>query len=120
MIAVGAGKGASFARLPEASDLKIAGQVFGVETVRIAEKRGEDLGCTVKFPVAWGGVNEVEGGQPAEDSLVPIQVAGEPRDAMMGWIAVDKSGQGRYWSASISGGDEDGKPVLEIAVQSRV
>jgi hypothetical protein len=58
--------------------LKIAGQLLRVWTVRIAEKRGENLGCTVEFPVAWGGVDEIEGGQPAEESLVPVQVAGEP------------------------------------------
>ena len=39
---------------------------------------------------------------------------------MMGWVAVDKSGQCRSWRGSISGGDEDRKPVLEKAVQARI
>jgi hypothetical protein len=92
MISVGAGEGGVLARLPEPSDLEIAGQMIGVCTVRMPENRGENLGCAVEFPVAWGGVDEFEGGQPAEENLVPIQVAGEPRDALVGWVAVDKSG----------------------------
>ena len=39
---------------------------------------------------------------------------------MMGWVAVDKSGQCRSWRASISGGKEEGKSVLEKGVQARI
>jgi len=39
---------------------------------------------------------------------------------MMGWVAINKSRQCRSWSASISGEDEDRKPVLEKAVQARI
>jgi hypothetical protein len=63
-IAVGAGEGGVLACLPEASDLEIAGQMIGVGAVRVPENRGENLGCTVEFPVAWGGVDEFESGQP--------------------------------------------------------
>jgi len=72
MIPVGAGEGAMLTRLPEASDLEIARQMLGVKTVRIPKKRGENLGCAVKFPVAWGCVDEFEGGQPPQEKLVPI------------------------------------------------
>jgi len=119
-IPVGAGEGCVLARLPEPSDLEIVGQMLGVRTVHISENRGENLGCAVEFPVAWGGIDEFEGGQPTQENLVPIQVAGKPRDAMMGWVAVDKSGQRRYWRVSISGGNEERKSVLEIALQGRV
>lgn len=120
MIPVGAGEGGVLACLPEASDLEIAGQMLGVWTVRISENRGENLGCAVKFPASRSGVNEIEGRQPTQESLVPIQVAGEPRDAMMGWVAVDKSGECRSRCASVAVGDEDRKPVPEKAVQARV
>jgi len=120
MIPVGAGEGGVLARLPEAPDLEIAGQMLGVRTVHILKKRSKDLGCAVESPVAWGGVDEFENGQPTQENLVPIQVAGEPRDAMVGWVAVDKSGHCRSWRASISGGNEDRKPVLEKAGQARL
>jgi hypothetical protein len=116
-IPVGTGKRAVLARLPEASDLEIAGQMLGVWAVRIPENRAENLGCTVKFPASRSGVNEIKGGHPTQENLVPIQVAGKPRDAMMGWVAVDKSGQCRSWCASISGGKEEGKSLLQKAVQ---
>jgi hypothetical protein len=117
-IPVGASEGAVLAGLPEASNLEIAGQMFGVRTLGISENRVENLGCAVEFPAAWGGVDEFEGGQPTQESLVPIQVAGEPRDATMGWVAVDKSGQSRSWCASISGGNEERKSVLQGRVQA--
>jgi len=94
--------------------------MLGVWMVRIPEYRREDLGCTLKFPLAWGGVDEIKGGQATQENLVPIQVAGEPRDAMMGRVAVDKSGQVRHGFASVSRGDEDREPFPEIAVQGRV
>ena len=119
-IPVSAGEGGVLACLPEASDLEIVGQMLGVWTVRISENRGENLGCAVEFPVAWGGVDEFEGGQPTQENLVPIQVAGKPRNAMMGWIAVDKSGHCRYWRVSISGGNEEGESVLEKAAQAPI
>src|SRR5450432_3864672 len=120
VIPVGAGKHSVLAGLPEASDLEIAGQMIGVWTIGISENRGKNLGCAVKFPWARAGVEEIEGRQSAEENLVPIQVAGKPRDAMMGRVAIDKSVQCRSWCASISGGNEDGKPVLEKAVQARI
>jgi hypothetical protein len=119
-IPVGTGQGGVLARLPEPPDLEIAGQMLGVRTLGISENRGENLRCPVKFPGARGGVNEIEGRQPTQESLVPIQVADEPRDAMMGGVAVDKSGECRSWCASISGGKEQGKSVLEIALHGRV
>ena len=61
-----------------------------------------------------------EGGQPTQENLVPIQVVGKPRDAMMGWVAVDKSGQRRCWCVSTSGGNEEGKSVLEKAAQAPI
>ncbi len=120
MIPVCAGKRTVLARLPEASDLEIVGQMLGVRTVYILKKRRKDLGRAVKFPASRSGVNEIKGRQPAQENLVPIQVADEPRDAMMGWVAVDKGGQCRSWRASISGGKEEGKSVLEKAVQARI
>ncbi len=120
MIPVGAGEGGVLARLPEAPDLEIAGQMLGVRTVHILKKRSKDLGCAVKFPASRSGINQIEGRQPTQENVVPIQVAGKPRDATMGWVAINKSGQCRSWRTSISGGDEDGKPVLEIALQGRV
>jgi hypothetical protein len=101
MIPVGAGEAGVLARLPEASDLEIAGQMLGVWTLGISEKGVENLGCTVELPGARGGVEKIESGQSAEESVVPIQIAGEPTDAMMGWVAIDKSGHCRPWSASI-------------------
>jgi len=118
MIPVGAGEGGVLARLPEPSDLEIAGQMLGVRTVHILKERRKDLGCAVEFTASRSGINEIEGRQPTQENLVPIQVAGEPRDPMMGWVAVDKSGQRRYWRVSISGGNEEGKSVLEKAVQA--
>jgi len=67
--------------------------MLGVRTLGISENRDENLGCTVEFPVARGGIDEIESGQATEESLVPVQVAGKPRGAMMGWVAVDKSGE---------------------------
>jgi hypothetical protein len=90
--------------------------VLGVWTVRISENRGENLGCTVEFPVAWGGVDDFEGGQPTQENLVPIQVVGKPRDAMMGWVAINKGGPRQYWGGSIFGGNKEGKSVLEKAI----
>jgi hypothetical protein len=120
MIPVGTGKRAVLARLPEPSNLEIAGKMLGVWTLGIPKNRREKLGCTVEFPGARGGIDKIEARQSAQENLVPIQVAGEPRDAMMGWVAIDKSGQCRSWCASISGGNEEGKPLLEKAVQARV
>ena len=94
--------------------------MLGVRTLGISENRVEDLRCTVEFPWARGGVDKIEGGQSAEESVVPIQVADEPRDAMMGWVAVDKSWQCRSRCVSVSGGNEEGKSVLEKAVQARI
>ena len=108
------------ARLPEASDFKIAGQMIGVRTLGISENRVENLRRMVESPVAWAGVNEIEGGQPTQEKLMPIQIGGKPRSAMMGRIAVDKSGQCRSCCASISGGDEEGESVLKKAVQGRI
>ena len=61
-IPVGAGEGGVLACLPEASDLEIAGQMIGVRTLGISESRVENLGSTVEFPWARGGVDKIEGG----------------------------------------------------------
>ena len=72
MIPVDAGEDSVLARLPEASDLEIAGQMLGVWALRISESRSENLGCTVEFPGVRGGVDEIEGGQSMQENLVPI------------------------------------------------
>ena len=39
-----------------------SGSDVRVWTVRVPENRNETLGWVVKFPAAWGGANEIEGG----------------------------------------------------------